>query len=379
MTRGRFFVVLLLPIALGGCEDRYAHLAEVKASLEPEFSHTHVPVTPLSGYALNEADILAMPNDLLVLGDYVVAADYPGYALHVVSLADGRLVRSSGALGEGPGEYLGPPDLLHDPNDPSVFWSYDASQSRLARYEIDRWIDDPDFEPRHRVLKLDYLLYALSFIGDDRLFGLGLFPDNRLALIDSTSITYAGELPRRPDQRDVPGPVLQRAHHGTFGSGPSGKPIVIASRRSSRIELYEPDGQLLRSFHGPFSFEPDFSVVVNGSTPGFEAGLRHRYGYLDVVGTEDGFLALFSGRADAHYPSESWLGEYVHMFDWDGRFLEAYHLDRPAVAIELDRAARRLIITTIEPYPSIRVYNLPSPKSSIAAAADGSASASDNR
>jgi hypothetical protein len=113
-----------------------------------------------------------------------------------------------------------------------------------------------------------------------------------------------------------------------------GRGFVIANMNVGRVELYDDRASLVRLAEVPFPSEPVFE-------PDQQNTLRFRDPrafYLGCTANEDFLFALFSGRLDAEYEGYSRSsGEFVHVFDWEGRLRSVFRLDQEIHQIAVDQ------------------------------------------
>ncbi len=83
-----------------------------------------------------------------------------------------------------------------------------------------------------------------------------------------------------------------------------------------------------------------------------------RFGYVDVDATEETIFALYSGRTLEDFRSSASLGEFVHLFRWNGTFQAAYQLDTPVLTVAVEPAGRHLYAIRHEPEPAVITYAL---------------------
>ncbi|MFW6089174.1 MAG: BF3164 family lipoprotein [Gemmatimonadota bacterium] len=323
----------------------------------PDFSHEGLAYDWLRGRLGTPDDAIGSVADLMVIGDYLLIADYPvgGSAVHVLRSEDGRRVSGFGEAGEGPGEFGGIPSLVNAPRDRRSFWAYDANLSRLTLYHLSEVLAGRTDGSRHVRAEVPRILYDVAFLDSARAVGLGLFAEGRIGLFDprDPTISFVGELPAAPD--GVPASVVQHAHQGRLAVRPDGRRFTLATSYAGLLEIRGRDGRLVRRADVPFAFEPDYTVD-DGS---MIRGLENRMGYADVQATDRYIVALFSGRAEAHFRREMRLGEYLHLFNWDGDFVHAYRLDRPVSRIAVDVAGRRLFAAAELPEPVVVTFPWP--------------------
>jgi hypothetical protein len=356
------YSILLSILVLNACESPQTRMANIM----PEFDHSTLPVQELSGKLLVRDESIGFPSDMLIIGHYVVIADFAtrgGGALHVVDLSTGKMRVTAGTAGGGPGEFSSSPQLLRDVNGPEYFWTYDPNASRLMKIDLARLLVNRDYVESTVPLTFPRMMYAMDFVGPGRLVGLGLSAEGRIAMVDlkSGTIRYSGALPKAVIQ--APGSVIQHAYQSALAVRPDLKRVVLAHWRGGGFEVFDADGKFVSEFDGPFPFEPDFVVDRGPRGPIMRGGWNNRYGYLDVVATDSVIVALFSGRAEAHYRGDAWIGEYVHIFSWSGELLGVFRLDRAAHNIALAKDGRTLLAAiVVDPEfhePAIMKYILP--------------------
>lgn len=307
----------------------------------PEFDHAQIGYTGLAGRRLVDGDFIGFPTGLLVVGDYWVIADYPkgGSAIHIVDRRTGRLALSVGGEGGGPGEFMGSPNLIRDPQDVDMFWAYDPNASRLTEFSLTGLLEGRDRPETVVNIAAPRIMYALKFLEGGCLVGLGLAGQGRIAVLDTAgpAVEFFGPLPGGED--GVPRSVVQHAYQSQMALDPERQRIVLAWWRGGSFEVFRVDGQLVRTFDGPFPFVPDYTVDEGPRGPIMRAGWENRYGYLDVGATDSSIVALFSGRSEAHFRSDAWIGEYIHVFTWQGELTAVYRLDRAVHNIALSPLA----------------------------------------
>jgi hypothetical protein len=344
--------LLLLCTACGGDETplRYG---------PAEMDHSRLHPVKISGWVLATGDYLGRPSTIMPIGEHLLVLDEIGdSALHVISAADGRRVRSQGRRGAGPGEYKGATGISPDPRDRESAWVYDFALTRLTRVRPGR-LDENRTDPEIITLTNDVMPVQPIWLGDSLLASLNFSPRGRLTFFgrDGELLRGAGGVPA--DERGTPPGVLQQAWVGQLASRPAGDRLVLVTLYADQIEIYRRDGLLQKKVRGPFHFDPRFTVDDIQGFKTMASDESMRIGYPGVATTNERIYALFSGRTREAFGAEVTFGRYLHVYDWDGNLLRVLELDKAVTAIALSPDRRLLYGVANTPEPVIMSYELP--------------------
>jgi len=313
----------------------------------------HAPATggdaslpALAGTVLNASPVLALPKRIAVVGDYLVVIDAASdSALHVFDRHTGRLARSVGRRGKGPGEFEGAWALSQDVHADGTVWVYDLALRRLTRVPLSANADEHASARRMLHLSGGAVLTGPRWIAPDTILSLGFLMDARVALFDSTG-RRSGAM-GRPLFSPEAGQPMQAAQ-ALLAAHPDHRRFAIANRYVSRIELLDLARGTIQSVAGPVAVNPGPAVIDLG-----------RFAYVDVVATATRVVALFSGRTVEEYEGDAGFGNVLHVFDWEGRFLGAYRLDADVLAIAADEGGDAVYALRHDPVPAVVRYRLP--------------------
>ncbi|MEW5928203.1 MAG: BF3164 family lipoprotein [Gemmatimonadota bacterium] len=316
----------------------------------------------LRGRPLTDTLALGLPMAVLAMGGKLVVQDMATDAAVQVFDAEGHRIASTGREGSGPGEFTDPLDAFSRPGHPGEFWVFDSRTSRLTPYELDAFAQGRTPRPSGDAVTLSppFVFETPRWLDDSTLVALDPMTtpgEGRFALFapDGARHRSVGAPPPGPER--IPPLVRQQAYGGYIAVHPQRPLFVLASRYAGRLEVYGRDGGLIGRMQVPEAFEPDFSAARDGVNmvrgPGF------RFGYVDVAVTADRVLGLYSGRRFEAGPDDrAHLGDQVHFFDWQGRFLGAVRLDAGAMRIAVDAAGDRLYALLHDPHPQVIEYPL---------------------
>jgi len=65
---------------------------------------------------------------------------------------------------------------------------------------------------------------------------------------------------------------------------------------------------------------------------------------------------LYSGRVRKEFKGEVIYGQYVHVFDWSGKFRRAYDLDQAVCRVDIDPSGQRLYTLVDEPKVGVVMF-----------------------
>jgi len=350
---------LLLSLAQPGCSRDTAADDRSGAIQEPQ----RASVRPLAGRVLNEGEFLGRPGALVALDTYLVVLDDAGDSIvHVLRRADGTRARSFGRRGAGPGEYMAAWTLVKPRTAArDEVWIFDVSLQRLTHVALGNVESAPAgrLDTRQVQLRGDAPATSPQWVGDSILITPGFFPDARFARFGPTGELRDRVGPLPEGHSEVPPQVRQHAFVGTLARSEARGLVALATRHADRIEIYRPDGELVRRVRGPLGFDPRFTVGSGeGGKPILQTGDDLRFGYVDVAATDDRIFALFSGRTRGDHGPEAVFGRHVHVYDWSGRLLEVIELDADLLALTVDVDGGTLYGVRHDPVPAVIAYPL---------------------
>lgn len=291
--------------------------------------------------------------------------------LKVVDAASGRVVRSYGRPGEGPGEFRTATAVFVRSRELPTVGVYDYQNRRVSYLRF----EGPELRPR--------LADEIPITNDEMgLLGLtpydsgfaagGLFADFSLALIDREGrITekLVTDPPFGPE--DVGGSagfaaIMNNVH---FSSSESGR-IALAYEEESIVDLVDLDARTYRRILGPEPVETRYAVREGRLHT--EEGNERAYRF--VAATDRLVFAGFLGGRVQDMPYGQWPHR-VMVFDWAGRFLAELELGRGVTALGVSPDGTRLWGAYRDPYPRIGGWEVPEPILAAGAAGreDGSA------
>lgn len=316
---------------------------------------------PLSGEVVAEGEYLGRPSSISVAGDRLLVTDGSAPYLHVLSAKDGAHHLSFGQEGGGPGEFREATAVLPDVRGDGSFWVFDGTLSRMSRFEMPAGAAVPRLE---QTLNLEpggpTLLLKASWLNDSTIAATGIYPDGRIAVTDRRGriVRYIGKRPPSPAGQDVPITVLQHAFTGPLTVAPDRQRLAMGTESADRLEIYRPDGTLVRELRGASGFDPVFEVHRKPAGSTMATGNDLRFGYTGLASTQRHIYALYSGQLRGEGGRYSYFGTEVHVYTWDGDRVATFKLDERARGIAVTPDGRQMYAVQWTPEPRVVRYSL---------------------
>lgn len=316
---------------------------------------------PLSGRVVAQGEFLGQPGSISVAGDRLVLTDASAPYVHVLSARDGTHQLSFGRQGSGPGEFREASKVLPDVRGDGSFWVFDGSLGRISRFAMSAGAAAPRVD---QTVNLDpggpTLLLQADWLDDSTIVATGIYPDGRIAVTDRRGriLRYIGKRPPSPPGQDVPVSVLQHAFTGPLTVAPDRKRIAMGTENADRLEIYRPDGSLVRELRGAFGFDPVYEVHRKPAGSTMATGQDLRFGYTGLASTDDHIYAMYSGQLRAKGGYYSYFGTEVHVYTWNGDRVATFKLDERARAIAVTSDGQRLYAVQWAPEPRVVQYSV---------------------
>lgn len=344
--------ILIVPLTFSACADSKGAGNDIEQQ---------VSVTSLVGTVLLEGDLLELPSAIALVDSAVIILDaYADKPIVAIRSDNGEFLGSLGGKGEGPGEFRSAWRVDPVPDDESRFWVYDFNLRRFTQVDLEEDLKEPERLVRAPMVTLaaDVTVNDALWV-DSSIFAVGLFTDGRIGVFrDGQLREVVGPPP--PGSEDIPIQVRQHAYQSLIAARPDRSQLALATRHADRLEIYQPNGELVATAQRPYSFEPRFEVQRGGNgQPVMATGDDLRFGFIALTVTADHIWAVFSGRTREEAPGRASLGEFVYMYNWNGELLHKFQLDSDVIGIAVDYAETAIFAVRHEPSPAILRYDLP--------------------
>ena len=280
---------------------------------------------------------------------FLVSDFYSDPRLKVIDRRDGRIVQAFGKAGGGPLEFQTPISMYWSTVRPGALEIYDQVNRRLSRFSVDApsgtvtFLDESPFYAAERITSLAPF--------DDGYIGSGIFTYHTLVTFDSSGRAVsrlATQPPFLPD--DFGGYAkFSRLYNQGYMDVESDRAAVVYWSKPY-VDLVDLEAHRYLRVIGPRHTEAFFEVIDGRLYPDHA---RTEYAYRAVVVSDRLVYAVFDGE------HRDGLGQSIHVFTWDGRFVVEYELDHLITAVQISRAERSLWAGFEDPYPRVGEWTLP--------------------
>ncbi len=243
--------------------------------------------------------------------------------ISVFNKQNGEFSHSFGKAGRGPGEvvYLGNIELTEQES----IILFDAQNLKVVEYEKDKrsiFINEFKFKP---------LGFALQFrMLDDSLFvSSGLIGDRMLAIYNSKGEFVSDFGTLKGDTLETV-PVRQHVYRKTVTVNKSEHKLAVGYLYTDLLEIYDFDEKKLASVSGPLNTPPIYTVQNTRMAKVDDTRLN----YLSIKSTDKYIYGLFHGEKISNRSDN--VGNIVHIFDWNGKFIKALKFDEYLFDIAVD-------------------------------------------
>ena len=236
-----------------------------------------------------------------------------------------------GYTGQGPGELITPGPMITRTNE---FLVYDASKMQLFPFNLDS-LQVPNYKPLNSIPVKDAGIIDIKQVSNDIFIAVGVFPEKRFKLIDeqgNTTCTF-GDYPIELIN-DIPEYVRGMACQSMLTTNKEKHLVAVAMRYGEHIQFHavDPTKCTTELINEHNVFLPEYTTRDNNGFPNFSPSKKTRWGYISITSNSDFVYALYSGKLQVR-GTDFYQGSEVHVFDWQGKFIQKIELDKNAISI----------------------------------------------
>ncbi len=309
----------------------------------------------------NEDLILGFPSKLIVVDSaIVVLSNKSSNFLTILDIKNGEIFEL-GNKGKGPGELVAPINLTKNQAFNKCFDIFDFAKKEIFTYNIDSCrIQKINTGPlkSDKIINGTFKCYSLT---DSTFLNTGLFDDQfsfRLSNKMNRTITQFGDYDYDPNDKNTP---MNKCLAYQGNASVQDTNIVWACSNAQIIEIFT-----IRKNNEIASKKRVIKSLVEYSSEnqgkGYSSALKqtNKLAYCDITTSSLRIYLLYSGKASSEYKNMTDIVKCpeIHVFDWNGNFLERMVLDKEVVNIAVSEVDNKLFAIIHEPEPQIVYFQL---------------------
>lgn len=280
--------------------------------------------------------------DLEIIGDNILARAFDGTnAVSIFDKNNGRLINSVAPIGRGPGEYLSP-YLEIDISKDSVY-ILDPESKSVYNYTHKDLLDGSIPE---RIVKLEgynFFINALPLTTGKFLSYPTKGARFSIHKADGKLISSYNKYPLLKEITDtISAFYMYRGREGTSVK-PDGTKFVSTNSLGSILEIFSIKDDIITLEEEQRFYAPKINILKNKQVTGQPECL---IGLWDLKTTDKYIYAIFSGKQIKEMTDGQISGKYVYVFDWDGKPVKSYNLNKDITRLAIDEISQRAYVVT---------------------------------
>ncbi len=198
-------------------------------------------------------------------------------------------------------------------------------------------------------------------INDSLTISTGVFESGRYCLYNRYSGTslIKFDYPYNKEHRNESKIALGLAYQGLITIKPDRTRFAFAASSSGNFEIYELLSNDFERVSQKIYFLPKYMNDNNKSTVFLKNNKR---GFISIASTEEYIYVVYSGRSREDYEMDTYNGDNILVYDWNGHPLLRFKLERNIKNMALDKDGKKMFaysINQVSGEPEIISYELP--------------------
>ena len=299
------------------------------------------------------------PRVMKVIGDKLfISDDSQEPSVHILEINEDHslsYLKGFGRIGEGPGEFTRLQDIIKTNN---IVYMYDGSQLKLVGYN-----KNGELLPEQQIeLKTQGLAESFYQTKKGEFVATGLFFEDRFQVYNQEgelSGKFGNVIPIDEKFSARDNALAWRS----FGAvNPEGNRVYLFAANANNIEMYNLEGELLKTIKGKETPVPKMTLNETG-WPIDNGGIM-AYEGVDV--NQEFIYGFYSGAKRSVFKKgkgslfEQMEFNKIHKLDWELNLVDAYELDHIPTAFAVDHRGGVYSISQTDEGTSIRYTELKS-------------------
>ncbi len=319
-------------IILSSCQNNKDPL-----SFSPPLFKKQISVTPVE---IRTNKILSLIFEIKIINNYIFTRAFDGkYAISVFDKTDGTYIKSIAQLGRGPGEFNSPVLHIYKLQDsififePTIKLLYEYSNQGILHNELPNRVRTPkgynyyvDAFPLHNGKILSNPTKGARFAIHDSKGNLISSYNRYPSFHGITDSLISYQMYRGRESIDIKPDCSKFVTTCSMGSV-----LEIFSIQEDKIELYKE----LRFYPPKYTLNKNRRVSSNPDC---------LMGMWDINATNDYIYAIFSGKKIKEIKGEQLYGNYVYVFDWEGKPVISYKINKEITRLTIDENTKKAYV-----------------------------------
>jgi len=280
--------------------------------------------------------------DLEMIEDKIATRAFDGTnAISIFDKNNGKLINSAAPIGRGPGEYTSQYLYLNATGD-SVY-ILDPQNNSVFTYTSEEFIKG---SIPNRVVKLqgfNYYINALP-LKDGRYLS---YPTKgaRFAIheADGKLINSYNKYPSFKEITDTLSAFQMYRGRESTNVKPDGSKFVSTNSLGSVLEIFSTKDDIITLEKEQRFYPP--KIIINENKR-VSAQPECMMGMWDLKTTDQYIYAIFSGKQVKEITGGQIKGKYVYVFDWRGKPVKSYNLNKDITRLAIDEISQRAYVVT---------------------------------
>jgi hypothetical protein len=296
----------------------------------------------LKSTLVNIDGFLGSPRNLLDCESYLILKDkVEGFSFALIDKKNMKIIKRFGILGKGPNELLG--SITLDYNGNNTITVYDDIARKLIYYSIDSILNNSSQNGISNMASLSistpentpqYIIKAVP-ASDSLILTSCAHPKGRYAIIDKNrkfrNICYT-DFPNDDEKEHINEGYLIKSHafQQQLKISPDKSKFISAATSNGFFETFTIDGvSIVRKCKKVFDL-PIYKVIQMKGMPNPAAAKSStsKPGFHGLIATNDFILLSYPSIININNNHDLNKNNYLLKFDWDGKPIIKYKLDR---------------------------------------------------
>ena len=291
--------------------------------------------------------------DLEPLGDSLLAVldAYGPPFVSIIDLSTGSETVAFGKKGQGPGELLGPHEVIRGIGPKHHIWVYDFNPRKFVRFDL-----DPVPTYRETITLLRTAIITDPLWTPQGLVAGGLLFDSALVLVSDSqmrgSLRFVGTRPYR--REDVEPQAFMQANEYLIALSPDRSKMALAFKYAPEVQVIDIASlTVVHRFDTPA--EVGFPRTLTGAGMTMFALQNSDVAFVaGMAATQQGVWVAYCGCKGTQLIGATAPGvQKLQYYDWNGGFRKEVDLHRSISALAASADGSRLYVGVLDPEPMV--------------------------